>query len=208
MIERDGFRVAVLAVTDIWNQANLPGHAGRLHIADADPNALAASVRAARSAPGIDAIVVSYHGGGEYIEAPMPRVRVVARTAIDAGADAFIGHHPHVVQGVEIRRGRPIFYSLGNLLMRPNPARRDTALGALARLRLRRGAPPTAELCPVRGDGIEIVALAHDPRRAETEAAFLDRIRRVHAHVTAPPELGPFAADGCAPLTPRPAPSR
>jgi poly-gamma-glutamate synthesis protein (capsule biosynthesis protein) len=35
---------------------------------------------------------------------------------IDAGADAVIGHHPHVLQGVEVYRGQPIFYSLGNFL--------------------------------------------------------------------------------------------
>jgi poly-gamma-glutamate synthesis protein (capsule biosynthesis protein) len=180
-------------------------------------------VRAARAAPGVDAVVVSYHGGGEYIEAPMPRARVVARAAIDAGADAFLGHHPHVVQGVEIRRGRPIFYSLGNLLMRPNERHPETALGALARLRLRRRAPPEIELCPVRiegtgsagdgpagagprpasGEGIEAVPLARDPRRAETEAAFVERLRRVRAHVAAAPEIGPFGDDGCAPVRAR-----
>jgi poly-gamma-glutamate synthesis protein (capsule biosynthesis protein) len=35
---------------------------------------------------------------------------------IDAGADAIIGHHPHVVQGMEIYKQRPIFYSLGNFI--------------------------------------------------------------------------------------------
>jgi poly-gamma-glutamate synthesis protein (capsule biosynthesis protein) len=200
VIDRDGFRVAWLAVTDIWNQGDLSEHAARHHVAAARPNALAASIRAARAAPGVDAVLVSYHGGGEYIEAPMPRTRWIARVAIDAGADAFLGHHPHVVQGVELRRGRPIFYSLGNLLMRANPAQPDTALGAMARLRLRRGAPPASELCPVRAEGIETVPLARDPRRAETEAAFLDRLRRVRAHVPSAPEIGEFAADGCAPL--------
>ncbi len=138
----------------------------------------------------------------------MPRTRLIARVAIDAGADAFLGHHPHVIQGVEIRRGRPIFYSLGNLLMRANPARPDTALGAMTRLRLRRGAPPAVELCPVRAEGVEAVPLARNPRRAETEAAVLTRLRRVRAHVSGAPEVGAFGVDGCAPLTPRAAPAR
>ena len=37
-----------------------------------------------------------------------------ARWAIDCGADAVIGHHPHVLQALEIHRERPIFYSVGN----------------------------------------------------------------------------------------------
>ncbi|TIP18344.1 CapA family protein [Mesorhizobium sp.] len=39
-----------------------------------------------------------------------------AREMIDAGADAYIGHGPHLVRGIEIYNGRPIFYSLGNFL--------------------------------------------------------------------------------------------
>jgi poly-gamma-glutamate synthesis protein (capsule biosynthesis protein) len=49
---------------------------------------------------------------------------------IDAGADAVIGHHPHVLHGIEVYRGRPIFYSLGNFLfhsMRSSAPHRDRA---------------------------------------------------------------------------------
>lgn len=40
-----------------------------------------------------------------------------ARQCIDAGADAFIGHGPHVLRGIELYEGAPIFYSLGNFIM-------------------------------------------------------------------------------------------
>ncbi|BAV52931.1 capsule synthesis CapA-like protein (plasmid) [Mesorhizobium loti] len=39
-----------------------------------------------------------------------------ARRMIDAGADAYIGHGPHLLRGIEIYKGRPVFYSLGNFL--------------------------------------------------------------------------------------------
>jgi hypothetical protein len=39
-----------------------------------------------------------------------------ARRVIDAGADAVVGHGPHVLRGVEFYRGRPVFYSLGNFV--------------------------------------------------------------------------------------------
>ena len=47
---------------------------------------------------------------------PMPMHRQLAHRAIEWGADAVIGTHPHCVQGIEIHRGAPIVYSLGNWL--------------------------------------------------------------------------------------------
>ncbi|WP_437689561.1 CapA family protein [Sorangium sp. So ce176] len=200
VIERRGFRVAVLAVTGIWNQGSLWQHPAREFVAAAERHGIAAAVRAARKQPGVDAVVVSYHGGTEYLDTPLPQARAVAAAAIDAGADAFLGHHPHVLQGIELRRGRPIFYSLGNFIMKVKRTGPAVELAMLARLRLRRGAPPVAEICPVRSEGVGTVPLAADPRRAETEAAFTARMRRVAAFVEGEPAIGPFAADGCAPL--------
>lgn len=47
--------------------------------------------------------------------------RPLARRLINAGAHAVVGHHPHVLHGVEIIEGSPVFYSLGNFLWHPNP---------------------------------------------------------------------------------------
>lgn len=201
ILERDGFRVAVVAVTDIWNQDTLWRHPARNRVAGADLEALDAMVRAARVKLRADAVVVSYHGGVEYLERPAKQTRDFAHVVIDAGADAFLGHHPHVIQGVEWRRGRPIFYSLGNFVM-TSGEHPEAELGMVARLRLRRGAPPAAEVCPVRGEGVGVVPLAADPRREATEAAFTERFQRVTAPMRrAGAALGTFAADGCAPLT-------
>lgn len=61
-----------------------------------------------------DYVVVSFHWGGELETRPKPYQTAAAHRAIDAGADVVIGHHPHVLQGIE-RYGRGvIFYSLGN----------------------------------------------------------------------------------------------
>ncbi|WP_438017535.1 CapA family protein [Sorangium sp. So ce315] len=200
VIERRGFRVAVLAVTGIWNQGSLWQHPAREFVAAAERHGVAAAVRAARKQPDVDAVVVSYHGGTEYLDTPLPQARAIAAAAIDAGADAFLGHHPHVMQGIELRRGRPIFYSLGNFIMKVKRTGPAVELAMLARLRLQRGAPPVAEICPVRSEGLGTVPLAADPRRAETEAAFAARMRHVSAFVKGEPAIGPFAADGCAPL--------
>jgi hypothetical protein len=77
--------------------------------------------------PLVDLLVVTFHGGAEGIRAlrtsevaeslgrePRGDLRRWARTVIDAGADAVIGHGPHVLRGMEFYRDRLIAYSLGN----------------------------------------------------------------------------------------------
>jgi len=63
-----------------------------------------------------DVQIVSVHWGDEYKLVANESQRALARALIDAGADAIIGHHPHVVQNIEEYRGAPIFYSLGNYI--------------------------------------------------------------------------------------------
>jgi len=61
-----------------------------------------------------DILLVSFHWGEELKTVPKPYQVDLAHLAIDAGADVVLGHHPHVPQPIEIYRGKPIFYSLGN----------------------------------------------------------------------------------------------
>jgi hypothetical protein len=73
---------------------------------------LAAEVRRAKKRG--DFVVAVGHAGLEYIPFPPPYVVSAFRALADAGADCVVGHHPHVPQGLETRRGRLIAYSLGN----------------------------------------------------------------------------------------------
>jgi hypothetical protein len=79
--------------------------------------------------PLVDLLIVTFHGGAEGIRAlrtgeaaeslgaePRGDLRRWARAVIDAGADAVIGHGPHVLRGMEFYRGHLIAYSLGNFL--------------------------------------------------------------------------------------------
>lgn len=61
-------------------------------------------------------LVVYVHWGDEYVLVPNERQRQFAKTLIALGADVIIGHHPHVVQSVEIIDGVPVLYSLGNFI--------------------------------------------------------------------------------------------
>lgn len=63
-----------------------------------------------------DLQIISIHWGAEYELVSNDTQRALARALVDSGADAIIGHHPHVVQEIEEYRGAPIFYSLGNCI--------------------------------------------------------------------------------------------
>lgn len=64
----------------------------------------------------VDHIVISPHWGMERFRIPSPKQIKQARRLVDAGASMIIGHHPHVVQGLELFHDAPIAYSLGNFL--------------------------------------------------------------------------------------------
>ncbi len=62
----------------------------------------------------VDILLIQVHAGVEQVELPLPEWRRRYQEIIDIGADAVIAHHPHVPQGWEEYKGKPIFYSLGN----------------------------------------------------------------------------------------------
>jgi poly-gamma-glutamate capsule biosynthesis protein CapA/YwtB (metallophosphatase superfamily) len=179
VLERSGAKVAFLAYTSI----RLPGHAaqpdspgvaqafattayqpdprvaeipGRAPLVRTTPvpehlDRLVADVKRAKAAN--DHVVVSMHWG---LPGPEPAEYQVAygRAAIDAGADLVAGHGSHTIQPVEVYRGRPILYGLGNLVSgRPD--------GLLAGCMF--GDEPRLELIPVRRNaGNECEPLAGD----------------------------------------------
>src|SRR4051794_39541364 len=83
-----------------------------------DPHAKAgvmADVAAARER--CDALVVSMHWGIHNLPAELADYEPeLGRAVVDAGADLVLGHHQHIVKGVEVYRGKPILYGLGNFL--------------------------------------------------------------------------------------------
>ena len=82
----------------------------------ADLDAIARWVREARA--GSDLVLVSLHTHeqGETKEDPAEFVRPFARRMIEEGADLIVCHGPHLLRGIELHEGKPIFHSLGNLI--------------------------------------------------------------------------------------------
>jgi poly-gamma-glutamate synthesis protein (capsule biosynthesis protein) len=64
----------------------------------------------------VEVLVVMVHWGNEYKAIESENQRVWGRLMVDAGADLVVGHHPHVVQPIEVYKGVPIVYSLGNFV--------------------------------------------------------------------------------------------
>ncbi len=77
-----------------------------------------------------DYVVVNIHWGTEYLLTANPKQIEIAHKLIDNGADAIFGHHPHVVEPVEIYKGRPIFYSLGNFVFDQSDPETIVGIGA------------------------------------------------------------------------------
>jgi poly-gamma-glutamate capsule biosynthesis protein CapA/YwtB (metallophosphatase superfamily) len=80
----------------------------------ADQEAIVAEVARARREADLVLVTIHAHESGRTRAEPAAFLPAFARACVDAGADAFFGHGPHVIRGVELYKDRPIFYSLGN----------------------------------------------------------------------------------------------
>jgi len=88
---------------------------------DQTPNAqdladIVKSIKDAKSLSDYVVVTIHSHEGGKDRTVPAPFLPTFARAAIDAGADMFVGHGPHVLRGIEIYKGKPILYSLGDFI--------------------------------------------------------------------------------------------
>lgn len=75
------------------------------------------AIRSARNEDA-DVVIVSSHAGSESTKFVSPRLQSLYHDWIDAGADVIHGHHAHVPQGWETYKGKPIFYGLGNFIVK------------------------------------------------------------------------------------------
>lgn len=100
-----------------------PGTPARVHsfANREDLVSMAADIAAARAQA--DHVIVSLHWGIHFVAGELAAYqRECAHAAIDAGASLIVGHHPHVLKAIEVYRGKPILYSLGNFALDPPTA--------------------------------------------------------------------------------------
>ncbi|MCX5797645.1 MAG: CapA family protein [Elusimicrobia bacterium] len=125
MVKKGGLTFAFLANEDMLLEGivSLPD---RPAAAAASVEELVASIQRARRSA--DFVVVSEHWGAEFQEEPTWNQVEKAHRLIDAGADLVLGHHPHVLQSIELYRGKYIVYSLGNFLFDQKQESRSQSL--------------------------------------------------------------------------------
>ncbi len=93
----------------------VPGMPPIIHcrVSEHDIAVLKADIAAVRDT--VDAVIVAWHWGVSIVSHDVVDYqREMGRMAIDAGADAVIGHHPHNLQPLDFYNGKPIFYCIGN----------------------------------------------------------------------------------------------
>lgn len=142
IIEREGQKVGVLnfcemqcgMLYDKWTQSK-----GAIGCAWVNHPTVDKLITESKSK--VDYLVVIVHAGVELVKVPLPEWRDRYREMIDIGCDAVIAHHPHVVQGYEIYKGKPIAYSLGNFCFQGGVKMGDDSwnIGAAAVLVLEQG---------------------------------------------------------------------
>ncbi|HVT11509.1 MAG TPA: CapA family protein [Fimbriimonadaceae bacterium] len=109
---------------------------------------------------GCDVLIVGLHWGVERKTLPTSYQVALGRACIDAGADIVWGNHPHVLQGAEIYRGKPILYSMGNLI-----SSKGSAAGAV-KLIYMDGALARAQLLPLQISGGRVSPVTGKPGQA------------------------------------------
>ena len=119
--ERISFGFGAPPEDDAWTLSNLRFRAGNepaitQTIDDRDLEALAAWVRDARLRAAWVVVSLHAHEQGATKEDPADFIGLFARRMIDQGADVVVGHGPHLLRGMEMYQGKPIFYSLGNFI--------------------------------------------------------------------------------------------
>jgi poly-gamma-glutamate capsule biosynthesis protein CapA/YwtB (metallophosphatase superfamily) len=140
-------RIAFLAVTDVTN-GPCRGTSLERHLNLADPEKLLPGLE--RAEQEADFTILSYHGGHEYWDQPTPETRGFLKWAIDQGVDLVIGHHPHVIQGLEWYRERLILYSLGNFTFYQGGTPYWTDYGVAAVISFNRDGIVRASFIPTR----------------------------------------------------------
>jgi len=114
VLERNGLQIAFLGAVSAQTGPGRMAGPNQAGVAPLDSDRLTESIRRLR--PQVDHVIVSPHWGEERFMIPSPAQVAQARAWVEAGATMVLGHHPHVLQGLESHRGCPILYSLGNFL--------------------------------------------------------------------------------------------
>jgi poly-gamma-glutamate synthesis protein (capsule biosynthesis protein) len=178
VVEKNGIRVGFLAYS--YAGFNDGGNRKTELVCDLkDPKSITEDVASLKISA--DIVVVSMHGGIEYVRLPNETQIAAAHSAIDGGADLVIGHHPHWVQNAEKYKDKWIFYSLGNFVF-DQMWSKETREGLALSVKASKKSITNIDLIPVIIDDYCCARPAEDNEAEEilkkadlTRQAFLDK---------------------------------
>jgi poly-gamma-glutamate synthesis protein (capsule biosynthesis protein) len=119
ILEVQGIRIGFVSYTEMWfvharEPISWQATSDEPGVVPALPEYIWEDISALRDEA--DIVIASFHWGKEYASQPAAEQKALARLAVDAGADLVLGHHPHVLQGIEFYKHGVIAYSLGNFV--------------------------------------------------------------------------------------------
>jgi poly-gamma-glutamate capsule biosynthesis protein CapA/YwtB (metallophosphatase superfamily) len=119
ILEVQGIRIGFVSYTEMWfvharEPISWQATSDEPGVVPALPEYIWEDISALRDEA--DIVIASFHWGKEYASQPAAEQKALARLAVDAGTDLVLGHHPHVLQGIEFYKHGVIAYSLGNFV--------------------------------------------------------------------------------------------
>jgi poly-gamma-glutamate capsule biosynthesis protein CapA/YwtB (metallophosphatase superfamily) len=173
ILETPAGTVAVLAFNQIVPSGFAAGTKRPGVAAVGDGTKMLAAIREAKKKA--DYVIVSVHWGIEYTPKASGTQRSLAHKIVDAGADLVLGHHPHVIQGMELYHNKLIAYSLGDFVF--DHYSRETGEAFILRVTLGRDGPPVARIVPVYLNSYGIPGVV----TGSAADTILDRLTKISA---------------------------
>jgi len=110
----NGNKIAFLAYSNVYPSSFWATSSTTPGVAFSHPNHIKKDIAAIREYA--DIVITIFHWGKEREAVPCETQKFLSQWAIKNGADIVIGHHPHIIQGVQTYRGKPVVYSIGNFV--------------------------------------------------------------------------------------------
>ncbi|MDR1204940.1 MAG: CapA family protein [Peptococcaceae bacterium] len=169
---------AAMSIVPSWRSEEMPGAAPAVKTwLDEKEKALMLE-DIAKLRRQVDYIVLSCHWGVSSDEKVQDYQTELVYAAIDAGADVIMGHHPHRPQAIQIYKGKPVFYSMGNFAFDWWFLRDSMKEGVMAYVTLENGAAAKVSFVPARRED-ESNDIAPLPLDSEAGIAIIETVRRL-----------------------------
>lgn len=175
ILERQGIKIGVLSASRVvpdvkWYAGEKsPGLVGAY---DGHIDGLLKEIEKTKKQ--VDLLILSIHWGIEKNPQPKDKDILLAKRLIDGGVDIIMGHHPHVLQGIEIYKGKPIFYSLGNFVFGSQGELTTNTM--IAQVNLIDGKMDNIEIIPLNIEGARPVPVNQETRKIKID--YLNKLSK------------------------------